>query len=93
MPPTGLVDAWNRAVAAATGDFVIMLHQNDLLDPEYLAQVEQALTTLPCVRHVFAACRYIDAEGRVLGQPPEPHVFAPVLYSCQEYTRAGVRHF
>lgn len=86
--PTGFADAWNRAVAAATGDFVTILHQDDLLDPEYLAQVARALTTFSGVRHVFSTCRYIDADGGVVWQPQDINCAKPTLYSGREYAHA-----
>src|ERR1035437_10269043 len=49
--PTGFADAWNRAVAKATCDFVSILHQDDLLDPDYLSAIESGLTRFPQSRH------------------------------------------
>lgn len=85
---TGFVDAWNRAVTMSSGDFVTILHQDDVLDSGYLTSVELALKRFPEVRHVYAACRYIDAEGKVVGEPHSPSNSDPVLYSGREYARA-----
>jgi glycosyltransferase involved in cell wall biosynthesis len=84
---TGFVDAWNRAVAKATGDFVTILHQDDLLHPHYLAHVEKALQRYPHVRHIYAACNYIDEQGNIIGIPPEPHSLEPILYSGKNYAK------
>lgn len=84
-PASGFVDAWNRAAAMATGDFVTILHQDDLLDPGYLARIEEALGRYPRVRHLYAACRYIDAVGKVTRKPPQPHSLEPVLYDGRDY--------
>lgn len=86
--PTGFVDAWNRAVVSASGEFVTILHQDDLLDPGYLACVEPALKRFPEVRHVYAACRYIDAGGNVVSEPAGPYSPEPVLYGGRDYARA-----
>lgn len=86
-PATGFADAWNRAAAKASGDFVTILHQDDLLDPGYLARIEEALRRYPHVRHLYAACRYIDAAGKVTREPREPYSTEPVLYSGRDYAR------
>jgi glycosyltransferase involved in cell wall biosynthesis len=82
--PSGFADAWNRAAGHATGDFVTLLHQDDLLHPEYLAVVEQALGRFPGVKHVYSACDYIDADGIVVRSPAYSGA-EPVLYSGKEY--------
>lgn len=82
---TGFADAWNRAVALAGGDFVTILHQDDLLHPEYLMHIEKAVVRYPNVRHFYAACRYIDAQGSVVKMPPEPHSLEPVFYPGGQY--------
>jgi glycosyltransferase involved in cell wall biosynthesis len=85
--PTGFVDSWNRAVRKATGDFVIILHQDDLLHPNYLAYVENALRLYPHVRHVYVACNYIDEWGNVIRVPPGPHSVEPILYPGKQYAK------
>jgi len=83
--PTGFVDAWNRAVSKATGDFVTILHQDDLLHPEYLARIEQAVRKFTKVKHFYSACNYIDGSGLVIKEPPLPHALEPTLYSGADY--------
>jgi len=82
---TGFADAWNRAAGKAGSDFVTILHQDDLLHPEYLYHIEKALLSYPVARHLYAACSYIDADGNVTAIPPAPHSPEPVLYSGKEY--------
>lgn len=83
--PTGFADAWNRAASLANGDFVTILHQDDILHEDYLLHIERALTSHPDVRHVYAACNYIDESGLVTGEPPLPHSLEPQLYSGKKY--------
>ncbi|MGD1074626.1 MAG: glycosyltransferase family 2 protein [Thermodesulfovibrionales bacterium] len=82
---TGLADAWNRAVALSSCDWVTILHQDDLLHPEYFMHIERAVLRYPQIRHFFAACNYIDAHGRVITMPPKPHSLEPALYSGKQY--------
>ena len=84
---TGFADAWNRSVALASGDFVTILHQDDILYPEYLKHIENALKSFPSVKHFYAACDYIDEHGKVVRRPPGPHSLEPILYSGNEYAR------
>lgn len=83
--PTGFADAWNRAAGIARGDFVAILHQDDLLHPDYLDHIEKAVSRYPGVRHLYTACKYIDAEGKITGMPPGPHSPDPVMYAGREY--------
>jgi glycosyltransferase involved in cell wall biosynthesis len=84
---TGFVDAWNRAIERASGDFVTILHQDDVLHPDYLKHIEKAVVRFPKVRHFYTACNYIDEKGNVIKTPPERHSLEPVLYSGREYAR------
>jgi glycosyltransferase involved in cell wall biosynthesis len=90
---TGFVDSWNRAIANSTGDFVSILHHDDLLDHDYLGSVETALTKFPGARHAFTACRYINAAGEVTRRSctTAPESAVPSLLSGQEYSRLYLR--
>ncbi|PKN38349.1 MAG: hypothetical protein CVU62_05715 [Deltaproteobacteria bacterium HGW-Deltaproteobacteria-2] len=82
---TGFVDAWNRAISKATGDYITIIHQDDLLHPEYIERVEKALLQFPNIGHFFTACNYIDDSGLIIKEPPRPHSLVPVLYSGRDY--------
>lgn len=82
---TGFVDSWNRAISKATGDYITILHQDDLLHPEYIERAEKALLQFPNIGHFFTACHYIDASGLIIKEPPCPHSLTPVLYSGRDY--------
>jgi glycosyltransferase involved in cell wall biosynthesis len=84
---SGFVEAWNRAIHQTSGDFVSILHQDDLLSPDYLHHMEEALLRHPHVKHLYAACTYIDENGSITKMPPEPHSLEPVLYTGQAYAR------
>lgn len=64
--PSGFVNGWNNTIAHASGDFISILHQDDLLDSTFLEEVEKAYRLHPDVKHFFAACRYIDGEGNTI---------------------------
>lgn len=81
----GFVDARNQALKKASGDFIILLHQDDVLHPEYLSVIEKASERYPNAKHFYTACNYIDEGGRLIGMPPGPYSFEPVLYPGKQY--------
>lgn len=90
--PSGFVNAWNRVVSMASGEFISILHQDDILYPDFLAEFIRAHQKYPHVRHFFAPCDYINREGMIL------HKFAPpqkdlVLYKKNEYMKAYQKRY
>lgn len=67
--PSGFVNGWNHAIAHAQGEYISILHQDDLLEPTFLEEIEKALSIYPDVKHLFAPCKYIDANNRILQEP------------------------
>lgn len=67
--PSGFVQGWNNAIAHASGNYIAILHQDDLLAPTFLENIEKALELYPDVKHLFVPCNYIDANGRILREP------------------------
>ncbi len=65
--PSGFVNGWNHAIAKATGDYVAILHQDDLLDLYFLSEAEKILKDHPDVLHFFTTCNYIDEERNITG--------------------------
>lgn len=69
LGPSGFVNGWNHAIAKATSDYIAILHQDDLLAPTFLEEIEKALTIYPNVKHLFAPCNYINGNGESLREP------------------------
>jgi len=82
---TGFVDAWNRGIRKANGEFVAILHQDDLIHPEYLYRVEKALQRYSEVKHLYTGCNYVDEKGDLILTAPGPHSLEPILYSGKHY--------
>ena len=89
--PSGYVDAWNRVVEHSHSDFVTILHQDDLLDADYLFRVEEALRTYPSCKHLFSGYYYIDDRGNRTAESPAPHSLNPELIPGKEYARRYLR--
>jgi glycosyltransferase involved in cell wall biosynthesis len=57
---------WNRCVELATGEYVILLHADDELAPDYLARAVATLDDNPDLGLVHCAAEHIDTAGRPL---------------------------
>jgi glycosyltransferase involved in cell wall biosynthesis len=64
--PTGIA-ATNEGLARAAGEFVCILHHDDLLLPGKLARHVEVMHRHPEVGLSYSAQHYIDAHGRRLG--------------------------
>lgn len=63
----GLVGNWNRCLELATGQYVQIFHQDDLMLPNCVERMASVLDTNPNVGFVFANIRTINAAGEVVG--------------------------
>jgi glycosyltransferase involved in cell wall biosynthesis/GT2 family glycosyltransferase len=61
----GLAGNWNRAVALARGEFVHILHQDDIVEPGFYQRLLAGLDSSPRVGMAFCRHGYIDEQGRV----------------------------
>ena len=72
----GLVGNWNRCLAAATGDYVTIFHQDDVMAPDNLARKVAMLDAHPSVAFVHSNVLQIAADGSVVADtwyaPPAP---------------------
>jgi len=88
---TGFADAWNRSAVKARGEYVTILHQDDLLDEDYLYHVERGLLLYPQARHIYTGCRYIDQAGNIMKTTPPPHSLEPVSISGKAYAKRYIQ--
>ncbi len=66
-PNGGVASARNAGIAVARGDWVAPIDGDDLWHPDYLALLmEKALATDPAPVAVYAHCRLIDQQGRLV---------------------------
>lgn len=61
--PSGFVNGWNFAISLAKSDYISILHQDDLIAPNFLEEIEHAIIQHSDVRHLFTPCKLIDGEG------------------------------
>jgi glycosyltransferase involved in cell wall biosynthesis len=60
----GLGGNWNRAVVAARGDLLHLLHQDDYVLPGFYASMDQAFRHDPQIGMAFCRCRIVDGDNR-----------------------------
>lgn len=63
-PDSGVYDAMNKGIKAASGDFLIFLNADDVFcDENVLEEVSKALEKNPDVKFLFGDCQYLS-EGK-----------------------------
>ena len=60
----GLGGNWNRAVAAARGDLVHLLHQDDYVLPGFYRCIDEVFRRTPSIGMAFCRCRIVDGDNR-----------------------------
>ena len=63
---TGMYDAINKGLRAASGTIVAYLNSDDLYFPDTVERVVRYFNDHPAADLVFGNCRYIDDEGKEL---------------------------
>lgn len=83
--------SWNRALQQSSGDYAILLHADDMLEPHMLARALTLLEREPRMGFCFGACWFIDEQGTRTGmsRPYErTTVFEPQEF-FQQHVRAN----
>ena len=86
--PSGFVNGWNKGIQRVTGDYIAILHQDDLLDKAFLYEAEKALIGQPQIKHLFTTCHYIDEKNQIIGRSFENKEKKIVSYTGLEYVKA-----
>lgn len=93
--PSGFVRGWNNAIAKATGEYICILHQDDLLAPTFLKEAEKSLRKYPEIKHFFVPCNYIDENNNIIWEPDycdgEAHIYSGLEY-VNAYQMLGSPH-
>lgn len=63
--PSGFVNGWNNAISKANGEYISILHQDDLLDKDFLLRMEGELEKHKHILHAFSTCYYVNEKGEI----------------------------
>jgi glycosyltransferase involved in cell wall biosynthesis len=63
----GIAAAYNRGVAASTGEWIAFVESDDALEPDYLAATCELLANEPAIAWVSTARRIVDERGVATG--------------------------
>jgi GT2 family glycosyltransferase len=69
----GMVENWNAAVRATSGEYVVVLHQDDALEPQALETMTRVFLDHPGLAICAAGETRIDEHGDVLCRPTRPN--------------------
>jgi glycosyltransferase involved in cell wall biosynthesis len=80
----GIVDASNTAIAAAVGEFIVLLDHDDSLTANALAVVNETISMHPEVDYLYSDEDKIDEEGNIFDYFQKPD-FSPERLRGQNY--------
>ncbi len=84
----GLVGNWNRCVELASGEYIQIFHQDDVLRYDAVARLADALDRHPKAGFAFSNAVAIDASDSVIGGHWYPHLpKVDAVFSGQEFFR------
>lgn len=66
----GPINNFNFCVARARGRYFLLLHDDDLIDPDFVESCMDAVGSGPDVGIVLTGARVIDGDGRTLSERP-----------------------
>lgn len=81
----GIVAASNDAISIATGEFLVLLDNDDMLHTDALALVAAAITTSPSTDYVYSDEDKINLDGSRYGEFRKP-IWSPERLLAQNYT-------
>lgn len=86
----GLVDNWNRCLELTQGQYVILFHQDDLMEADYLTNAVAVLESSPLIGFVYTDIVRIDATGSIIGghHIPQPTTSC-IMDGCDLFERVA----
>ena len=62
-----LVDNWNQCLKLSNGKFIVMMGDDDRLEPDYLEEFIRLIDKYPDVKVFHCRAKIIDSDSRVIG--------------------------
>lgn len=64
----GIAANWNACIARARGEWVHILHQDDLIHPGFYARLEALIAACPTAGAAFCRDTVVDSDGRTISE-------------------------
>lgn len=62
----GMMENWNKCIENALGDYLLILGDDDILQPEFLEHSAVMLDTFPSVGFTFCHCNKVNDRGEII---------------------------
>jgi len=82
----GLFDNWNACIEACTTQWLCILHDDDFLEPTYLAAMFELMDACPERALYYGACHTVDRNGTRTITLPAPTKFTPSELPLEQWT-------
>ncbi len=85
----GLVGNWNRCVEIASGEYIQIFHQDDVMEADCVQQLTDMLDQNPRAGFAFTNMKTLDAEGKVIGGHWSPAILPRenTAFTTEEFLR------
>ncbi len=83
----GMFGNWNRCIELGRGEWHSMLHDDDLLDPDFADVLMSTIAWRPKIDGI--ACRKRNLDQRAQGKPPPPGAAQKALRLARDMTNFG----
>lgn len=64
--PSGFVNSWNNSIKYTSCEYISILHQDDLLHPDFLLIAEETLNNNKNCKHFFSLCDYVNENDVII---------------------------
>ena len=88
--PSGFVNGWNKAIAYAKCDFIAILHQDDLLHPDFLKEAERVLTFSPVATMWTVTEKSSERQFRPTAPCDDSRGVSTLMPTCHMATRTSI---
>jgi glycosyltransferase involved in cell wall biosynthesis len=84
-----LVDNWNKCLSLAHGEYIMIMGDDDRLDPDYLEEFSKLIDNFPGLEVYHCRSRIIDDEGKIVmltpSAPSYERVYDSIWHRLRQY--------
>ena len=84
-----LVDNWNKCLSLAQGEYIVIMGDDDLLDPDYLEEFSKLIDSYPDLEVYHCRSKIIDDDGNTVmltpASPAYERVYDSIWHRLRQY--------